>query len=293
MIDAIILIYLDDAGYGDFGFTGHPTIQTPNIDRLAREGVVALQHYSVSPACTVSRYAVLTGKYPNRSGFDWVLGPDSPRYIHPRETTIAEMVKGHGFETAIIGKWHLGNPNRRNEFAPDAFPLRHGFDRWFGVPYSHDMRPPGWPDLPLIETSEKGSSPIPGYRIVDRNPATNSLQKRLTSEAVKFLRDGSGRRKFLYFADPLPHVPLGSSPEFAGKSARGEYGDVMAEVDHCVGEIRKAVEGKNAVIMVTSDNGPWILKGLEGGSAGTLPRRQRQHLGRRRADALHLLVFLR
>lgn len=260
----IILIYLDDAGYGDFGFTGHPTIETPRIDRMAQEGAVATQYYSVSPACTASRYSLLTGKYPSQSGFDWVLGPDSPRYLHPRETTIAEMLKAKGYETMIAGKWHLGTPNRRNDLSLDAFPMRHGFDRWFGISYSNDMRPTGWPDLPLYQSRGKDLPP----RLVDRNPDVGTLQRRLTESAVSFLKEPSSAPKFLYFANPFPHVPLGASVRFAGTSRRGAYGDVMAEVDWSVGELLDAVKDQNAIVILTSDNGPWILKGLDGGSAG-------------------------
>ncbi len=264
---SFVVIFLDDAGYGDFSFSGHPTIRTPRIDRMAQEGAVFTQFVSASPACTASRYSVLTGKYPARSGFGWVLNPDSPLYLHPRETTLAEALKTKGYRTGIFGKWHLGTPNEANSFTPDAYPLAHGFDEWLGFPYSNDMLPEkGYPDLDLIEGRDGA------YRTVERNPNQDGISRRITDRAVGFIQSAKGNPYFCYIPHPMPHVPLHPSDDKRGRSARGLYGDVMEDLDQEVGRIldavRRSPQAKNTLVVFTSDNGPWIIKGLEGGSSG-------------------------
>lgn len=264
---SFVVIFLDDAGYGDFGFAGHPTIRTPRIDRMAQEGAVFTQFVSSSPACTASRYSILTGRYPARSGFNWVLNPDSPRYLHPKETTIAEALKAKGYRTGIFGKWHLGTPNEKNGNTLDAFPLAHGFDEWLGFPYSNDMLPEkGYPDLDLIE-GQDGS-----YRTVERNPDQDGISRRITDRAVRFIQKSKEQAYFCYVPHPMPHVPLHPSKDMQGRSARGVYGDVMEDLDQEIGRILEAVrrspQAKNTLVVLTSDNGPWIIKGLEAGSSG-------------------------
>lgn len=253
----IILVLLDDAGYGDFASYGHPTLRTPNLDRMAREGVRFTQFYSASPACTASRYALLTGRLPARSGFRWVLGPDSERGLHPDERTLPEVLRERGYATACFGKWHLGQ-------RPPWMPLQHGFDRFYGLPYSNDMLPPKHPDLPVYD----------GDRVAEVNPDQTRLTGELTRRAVAFIEEHREKPFFLYVPFTMPHVPLHAGPRFAGRSPRGAYGDVMEEVDAGVGamldELRRLDLAERTLVIVTSDNGPWIIKGEEGGSAGLL-----------------------
>jgi len=251
----IVVLFLDDAGYGDFGFTGNPVIRTPNIDRMAAEGMAFTQFYSASPACTASRYALLTGRLPVRSGFAWVLTPSSPRGLHPQEHTLAEGLHDAGYATAIYGKWHLGLPT-------EYLPLQHGFDEYLGLPYSNDMQPPKWVSLPLIENND----------IAELDPDQTELTARYTERAVDFIQRHRDEPFFLYLPYAMPHLPLHPGAAFAGRSPRGTYGDVIEELDASVGEIlatlRTAGVADNTLVFFTSDNGPWIIKDEEGGSSG-------------------------
>ncbi len=252
----IIIIFPDDLGYGDIGINGQPNIRTPNIDRLALQGRRMTNFYSGSPACTASRYALLTGKYPAYSGFDWVLYPDSERGLHPREKSLAQELKQLGYKTAIYGKWHLGSTR------PEYLPIQHGFDDYFGLPYSNDMQPPKWPNLPLMEKNDT----------IAFNPDQAELTKLYTEKAKQFIEANKDNPFFLYLPYAMPHVPLYASEQFKGKSKRGSYGDVVEEIDWAVGEIfnelvRNGLE-QNTLIWFASDNGPWIIKKEEGGSAG-------------------------
>lgn len=269
----IVLVFCDDAGYGDFGFTGNPVIRTPNLDRLAREGAVLTQFYTPSPACTASRYSLLTGKYPARSGFSWVLVPGSPRYLHPKETTIAEMLKARGYRTGMFGKWHLGYPNEKNAETTDALPLAHGFDEWVGFAYSNDMRPEtNWPDIHLISGPHTQANMFGLYRSLGRNPDQRQLTHLYTDRALRFIDQSGDQPFFAYIPYAMPHLPLFPGADFAGRSARGTYGDVMEEIDHHVGRIadhlRRRGIADETLLIFTSDNGPWIIKGREGGSSG-------------------------
>lgn len=267
----ILLILADDLGYGDLSMTGHPVINTPNIDGLARSGVFATDFY-VNPACTASRYALLTGKYSARSGFDWVLNPDSPRYIHPGETTLAEALKSGGYRTGIFGKWHLGFPNAKNKFEKKSLPLEHGFDRYVGIPYSNDMQPPNYPDLPLFEGPVKQGDYFDDYHLIAKNPDLTKIGKLLTDAAINFMKQPSESPFFCYFPIPMPHTPLNPDSEHAGKSARGAYGDVVQEIDSHIGKLltylKRSGKDSNTLVVFLSDNGPWILQGLKGGSSG-------------------------
>lgn len=252
----IIILFCDDLGYGDLGITGHPTIHTPNLDRMAMQGMRLTNFYSGSPACTASRYALLTGRYPARSGFDWVLYPQSERGIHPREITLAEMLKKAGYATACYGKWHLGSTKK------DYLPLQNGFDEYLGLPYSNDMLPPKWTDIPLLE----------GNDTIERNPDQAQLTRLYTERSIGFMEKNQDRPFFIYLPYAMPHVPLFASESFKGKSKRGRYGDAVEEIDWSVGEILNALKengmDKNTLVFFTSDNGPWIIKHLEGGSSG-------------------------
>ena len=260
----VVLVFLDDCGYGDFAHTGNPTIHTPNVSRLVAEGLSFPQFYTASGACSASRYSILTGRNPARSGLGaWVLGPNSRKYLHPEEITVAEALKSQGYATAMFGKWHLGNPNKANDFTEDAFPLAHGFDEWLGTNVSNDYNP----GANLIESANEGSAPIPGYRMLEENFALNAsiqggLTGRYTDRAVAFIEKHRERPFFLYLPFNMPHLPVVSSPGFEGRSKRGLYGDVIEEIDHAVGRIRAALEAseiaENTLLVFTSDNGPWI-----------------------------------
>ena len=249
----IVLIYCDDMGYGDLGYTGNPSIRTPNIDRIAMEGMRFTNYYSASPASSASRYSMLTGKYPPRSGFNWVLGPRSAVGIHPNEITQAEALRSMGYKTAIFGKWHLGSTKR------DYLPLQNGFDRYIGLPYSNDMlRPP----IALMS----------GNDTLEMSPDQSLLTELYTREAISFIKENRKNRFFIYIPYAMPHTPLHPGKKFQGKSTRGKYGDVIEEIDWAVGEIvaalRKEKLDKNTILWFISDNGPWLIQGKAGGSSG-------------------------
>lgn len=272
----IVLIFCDDLGYGDLGCYGAQGYATPNLDRLAAEGVRFTRFYTAQPVCSASRAALLTGCYPNRIGIAGALGPKAENGIAEGETTIAEMLKVRGYATAIFGKWHLGH-------LPQYLPTRHGFDEYFGLPYSNDMWPlhpdylpanpgepnrkEGYPDLPLLDGEQVKIAEV-----------TSTEQRQLTTwyteHAVDFIDRHHNRPFFLYVPHAMVHVPLHVSDKFAGKSARGLFGDVMQEVDWSVGEILAALKRHNldddTLVIFTSDNGPWLSYGEHAGSAGGL-----------------------
>ncbi len=260
----IVVILLDDAGYADFSHTGHPTIETPAITKLAEEGMNFTQFYSGSPACTASRYSLLTGRNPRRSGMRWVVGPTDARHIHPDEVTIAEGLKAAGYATGIFGKWHLGTPNSANGNTPNAFPLAHGFDVWLGTDVSHDYY-----DARLIRSNPAGSSPISGYETLETNlgrPASVAKLKTLTGRykqaSTEFIRTHKDGPFFAYIPLNFPHLGLAASGAFEGTSARGLLGDVMAEIDDLVAAVRATIQeegiAENTLIIFTADNGQWI-----------------------------------
>ena len=252
----IVIIYCDDMGYGDIGVTGHPDIKTPNLDRMALDGMRFTNYYSASPASTASRYSLLTGRYPVRAGFRWVLSPDAERGIHPRELTMAELLKEQGYATAIYGKWHLGSTKK------EYLPLQNGFDEYVGLPYSNDMIPPKYPDIALMC----------GNDTLKLNPDQSELTALYTEKAISFIKKHKGENFFVYVPYAMPHVPLYPGKAFIGKSKRGTYGDAVEEIDWGVGEILSALrkEGldKNTIVWFMSDNGPWLPRNEEGGSAG-------------------------
>jgi arylsulfatase A len=267
----VIIIFADDLGYGDLGCYGHPTIRTPHLDRMAAEGMRFTDFYAAAPVCTPSRAALLTGRYAVRSGMASekrrVLFPNSAGGLPDGEVTIAEGLKAKGYVTAAIGKWHEGH-------LPQYLPTKHGFDSFFGLPYSNDMdgRPgakeaePAWTrnNVPLMRNEE----------IVERPADQTTLTRRYAEEAVKIIRANKAKPFFLYLAHTMPHVPLFASEAFAGKSPRGLYGDVVEELDWSVGQVLDALraEGldKKTLVVFTSDNGPWLIKNENGGSAGLL-----------------------
>lgn len=256
-----IVINLDDAGNGDFSFNGAIGYLTPNVDRLAREGMNLTNFYAVQPISGASRAGLLTGCYPNRIGFSYAPNPGATKGISSEEETIAEVLKKKNYATAIYGKWHLGDHEK-------FLPLQHGFDEYYGLPYSNDMWPfhPQWkfPDLPTFE----------GNTIVGYNLDQSRLTTDYTDRTVEFIRKHKDGPFFIYLAHNMPHVPLAVSDKFKGKSEQGLYGDVMMEIDWSVGEILRTLEEEglleNTLILFTSDNGPWANYGNHAGSSGGL-----------------------
>jgi arylsulfatase A len=274
----IIIILADDLGYGDLGCYGHPSIHTPNLDRMAAEGLRFTDFYAGACLCTPSRAGLLTGRLAVRSGMAGgpgrhVLYPNNKGGLPQDEVTIARALKTKGYTTGCIGKWHLGD-------APEYMPLSHGFDFFFGLPYSNDMdaisakarqnnsmsKHPNFHDfnLPLMRNKE----------IIERPADQTQLTKRYTEEAIDFIKSNKKKPFFLYFAHTFPHVPLFASEQFKGKSPRGIYGDAVEEVDWSVGRVLEALSKehleKNTLVIFTSDNGPWLIRKWNGGSSGLL-----------------------
>ena len=245
----VVIIFLDDVGYGDLGTYGHPTIRTPNMDRMAAEGVKLTGFYAAAPSCSPSRAGLLTGRYPVRAGILWALGPEEENGLPADEWTLAEALNERGYHTAAIGKWHLGS-------WPGLLPTEHGFDSFFGLLYSNDMIRP-WVNtdrpLELYRDTEAIEHPV--------DQAT--LTRRYTEESVRFIEASAAREEpfFLYLAHSMAHVPLYRSPEFEGRSAGGKYGDVIEELDWSVGRVLETLEAaglsENTFVFLTSDNGPW------------------------------------
>jgi len=274
----IVIVFCDDLGYADVGCFGAKGYKTPNLDRMAAEGIRFTRFYDAQPVCSASRSALLTGCYPSRVGIMGALGPNSKIGLNSDEVTLAEIVKQRGYATAIFGKWHLGRE-------PQFLPIHQGFDEYFGLPYSNDMWPwhpdfvskplaerqrrPGYPDLPMIE----------GDKVVIPS-VTSKEQSQLTTwyteHAVKFIAKNKDRPFFLYVPHSMPHVPLHVSSKFKGKSGAGLFGDVIMEIDWSVGQILGALKkhrlDKDTLVIFTSDNGPWLSYGNHAGSA--LPLRE-------------------
>lgn len=261
-----IVIFCDDLGYGDLGCYGSEKIRTPHIDQLAKEGMKFTDFYSSSPVCTPSRASLLTGCYARRVSMHedytghWVLIPRSRRGLHPDELTLPEALKTVGYQTACIGKWHLGDQ-------PPHLPTAHGFDFYYGIPYSNDMANKGRGDPPL---------PIVENQTVIEAPADQStLTKRYTEKAIEFIESAKGDPFFLYLPHTFPHTPLFASPDFLGKSSIGRYGDSVEEIDWSTGQILDCLKRlnleKDTMVIFTSDNGS---NGRNGGSNAPLAGRK-------------------
>ncbi|MCE6991257.1 sulfatase [Dyadobacter sp. CY323] len=274
-----IIILADDLGYGDLSSYGHPTIRTPNLDRMALEGTRFTQFYVAANVCSPSRAALLTGRLPIRNGVfgtnaaNKVFFTNSTSGLPKRETTLPKALKGKGYQTAIVGKWHLGH-------LPEFLPLNYGFDSYLGIPYSNDMGKE--PSFAARDGKAFGTTnpPLPLYRddkLIETEPDQNLLTKRFTTEVTDLITKNRSKPFFIYYASPFPHVPLHASPGFAGKSKRGPYGDVVEELDWSVGQILSKLKehklDKNTLVIFLSDNGPWLIRSLideTGGSAGLL-----------------------
>ncbi|MEZ0484205.1 sulfatase family protein [Fibrella aquatica] len=263
----IVLFFIDDLGYGDLSCTGAMGYETPNLDKMAAEGSRFTNFLAAQAVCSASRAALMTGCYPNRIGIAGALGPSSLVGLNPDEETLPELLKEQGYATGIFGKWHLGSK--------EAFlPLQHGFDTFYGVPYSHDM----WPLHP-----DQARAKYPPLFLIDGNKSAkevktladaSELTPTFTERAVSFIRDHKRAPFFLYIPHPLPHVPLAASTRFRGKSQRGLFGDVMMELDWSVGQIMQELKkqgiDKNTLVIFISDNGPWLNYGDHAGSTGGL-----------------------
>ncbi len=269
-----VVVFIDDMGYGDVGVYGATGFETPNLDKMAAEGMRFTNFYAAQPVCSASRAGLMTGCYPNRIGISGALFPYSNVGINPNETTIAEMLKEKGYATAIFGKWHLGHHKK-------FLPLQNGFDEYVGLPYSNDMWPLDDVGQPLPEGHRRNSNPdlplIQGNEPIDYITSLkkqDTLTTLYTEKAVDFINRNSNNPFFLYLPHSMGHVPLGVSDKFKGKTEKGKYGDVMEEVDWSVGEIEKTLEkngiAENTIFIFTTDNGPWLNYGNHAGSAGGL-----------------------
>ena len=257
-----VVIFVDDLGYGDLGCYGNTKFKTPNLDRMARKGVRFTDFNVASPACSPSRASILTGCYPARVSVPQVLNPDSPTGLSLDESTIAKMLKPLGYSTACIGKWHLGVKN--------LMPTFHGFDTYYGLPYSNDMWPTngkGWPDLYLHE----GTKPVEQVKTLEDQAL---LTQKYTAKAKEFIAANKDKPFFLYLTPSMPHVPIAASKNFFGKSGKGLYADTIQELDWSVGEVidtlKKTGHEKDTLVVFTSDNGPWLPYGEHAGSSGGL-----------------------
>lgn len=272
----IIIINMDDMGYGDtepYGSTGY---NTPNFNRLAREGMRFTHFHAAQAVCTPSRAALLTGCYPTRIGLDnGALMPWSKKALNPAEKTIASLLKKAGYTTGMLGKWHLGAK------AP-YLPLHYGFDSFFGIPYSNDMWPVDFEGNPLTDTTDfrmrfpplpiiEGNTPIDTIKTLEDQAA---LTVTLTQKAEQFIEKNKKDPFFLYLAYSMPHAPIAASGRFRGKTEVGLFGDVMREIDWAVGSVMEALDktglAENTILIVTSDNGPWLTFGNHAGSTGGL-----------------------
>lgn len=301
----IVILFADDLGYGDLASYGHPYIRTPNLDTLAAEGQRWTDFYVAAAVCSPSRGALLTGKYPNRTGLYGrqlgVLFPGDTAGMPSTERTLAEALREQGYATAIIGKWHLGD-------APDVLPTRHGFDYWFGIPYSNDMDWFGEPgviamrdmraegrgaevqailarrmqkylnprveywNVPLLQS--RGTEGRFEDDVVERPARQTELTRRYTEEALGFIERNRDRPFLLYVPYSMPHTPIFRSEAFVDHSLAGRYGDVIEELDWSVGRIVEQLENlglaENTLVLFTSDNGPWLTMNQHGGTAGML-----------------------
>lgn len=274
-IPNVIIILMDDMGYGDLECYGGFPYHTPHINRLAAEGMRFTNFYAAQAVCSASRAGLLTGCYPNRIGIHNALMPWSPIALNPEEETIAEVLKAKGYKTGMVGKWHLGQKE-------PYLPLQQGFDEYLGLPYSNDMWPVNYDGKPVTDSTNNKFKypPLPLYegnkviRHINTLDDQATLTTLYTERACRFIRENKNKPFFLYLAHPMPHVPIAVSAKFKGKSGEGLFGDLMEEIDWSVGQVMQtlAQEGvdKNTLVIFTSDNGPWLTFGNHAGNSGGL-----------------------
>ena len=272
-----IVIFVDDMGYGDLGVYGNPTISTPHLDKMAYEGQKWTQFYSAASVCTPSRAALLTGRLPVRSGMasskNPVLFPNSLSGLPATEITLAEKLKEKSYKTAIVGKWHLGHTK-------NYLPNNHGFDYYFGIPYSNDMDKINnnnyWSEYENKElSSDSYNVPLmENFDIIERPVDQTTITSRYVDKTLQLINNYKNNNFFIYLSHNLPHIPLYASKRFLGKSKRGLYGDVIEEIDYGVGliinELKKLNLDKKTIVVFSSDNGPWLVYKSHSGSAGLL-----------------------
>lgn len=259
----VILIVADDLGYSDIGCYGSKTIRTPNLDRMASEGSRFTSFTVAQAVCSASRAALMTGCYPNRVGMQGALNHTSLEGIHPDEFLMPELFKQRGYATAIHGKWHLGT-------AEMFHPMKHGFDEFWGIPYSNDnskYHPSLAAEMPLLPVYDN-------EKVEMRDPDQSLFTRRITEKAVSFIRRNEKKPFFLYVPHIMPHVPIFASDRFKGKSPHGLYADVVEELDWSVGMILAAVDqagvAENTLVIFMSDNGPFLSYGNHAGNAAPL-----------------------
>jgi arylsulfatase len=270
----IILIFVDDLGYGDLGTYGATEYHTPHLDKMAAEGMRFTNFLAAQAVCSASRAALLSGAYPNRLGISGAYNNQATVGINPDEELLPELLKKAGYKTAAVGKWHLGHHEK-------FLPLQHGFDEYFGIPYSNDMWPVDYEGKPVPPNHPKAFYvPLPlieGNRKVEEITTLahqDQLTTRFTERAVRFIEQNKNQPFFLYLPHPMPHVPLGVSSKFRNKTQRGMFGDVIEELDWSVGQIMETLKkhklDQNTVVIFTSDNGPWLNYGNHAGSTAGL-----------------------
>ncbi len=264
----VVIVFADDMGYGDLGCYGAQGYATPNLDRMAQEGMRFTDFYVPQPVCSASRAGLLTGCYPNRVGIAGALSPQATFGLHHDEMTIAEVVKQKGYATAMFGKWHLGHHEK-------FLPTTQGFDEFYGLPYSNDMSPA--PENNPVPDARKKYPPLPlieGTKTIENEPDQSRLTTEYTNRATAFIRKNKEKPFFLYLPHTMVHVPLYVSAKYKGKTQQGLYGDVMEEVDWSVGQILQTLKetglDENTLVIFTSDNGPWRIFGNQAGSSGPL-----------------------
>lgn len=271
----VVIIFMDDMGYGDPEFNGGIGYTTPHLDQLAADGMRFTDFYAAQAVCTASRAGILTGCYPNRIHMYGAFRPWTTDALNPGEETIASMLKKQGYHTCMVGKWGLGS-------LPPYLPLHYGFDAYLGIPYSNDMWPVGYDGKPVTDTSDKHYPypPLPMmkgdtvWKYIRNLQDQGEITQDYTRFACKFIRENRDHPFFLYLAHSMVHVPIACSPAFRGKSGAGLFGDVVEEIDWSVGEImqtlRDAGVDKNTLVIFTSDNGPWLNYGNHAGNTGGL-----------------------
>lgn len=277
----VIIVFMDDMGYGDLECYGATGYRTPNLNRLATNGIRFTNFHTPQATCTASRAALLTGTYPNRMNMYGAFSPNAGVGLHPNEVTLAEMLKTVGYTTAMIGKWHLGNE-------PEFLPTKQGFDEYLGLPYSNDMWPVDYdgtpvpqthrkykiyPTLPLLYITREQNVPDTVMKVTTLHDQAK-LTTVYTEKAVSFIKAHHREPFFLYLAHSMTHVPIAVSSKFKGKSEQGLFGDVVMEIDWSVQQIVETLEeqgiAENTLIVFTSDNGPWLNYGNHNGSTAGL-----------------------